>query len=184
MARSPALSLSIRAGTLWVLACLTGCGDSGSSGNVARRERVTVVDLDLHNEAAEHGCGGYLSAQPLRSCARLGEPRRYTGTYLRHIEGGSFREGALGPADADRGFALVFDEQTRDAVRLPAYRTRYSVDLVRIVFMGRRVLDRTSDPANFGAPSAIIVDRVISAAPIPAADMPAAQKQAGLQADF
>jgi hypothetical protein len=173
----------MRAGTVVVLACLTACKDPGPDGNVVRRERVTVVNLDLRNDAAEYGCGGHFSSEPLRNCARLGEPRRYAGTYLRHIEGGSFREGVPGPYEARREFALSIDGDTRDAARLPDYRPRYSVDLTRIEFIGRRVLDRTSDPANFGAPSAIVVDRVLSATSIPAADMPAAQRRAGLQSD-
>lgn len=173
----------MRAGTLVVLACLTACQDPGPDGNVVRRERVTVVNLDLRNDAADYGCGGHLSPEPLRTCARLGEPRRYAGTYLRHIEGGSFREGELGPRQEGHEFALSIDGDTRDAARLPEYRPHYSVDLTRIEFIGRRVLDRTSDPANFGAPSAIVVDRVLSATLIPAAEMPAAQRRAGLQSD-
>lgn len=170
-----------KAGVLAALACLAGCESAApKSGTAARRERVTVVDLDLSNEAAEYGCGGKYSPQPLRACARLAEPRRYEGIYLRHIEGGGFREGPLAPSGDDE-FVLEFDEQTRDAARLPAYRTRYSVDLTRIAFIGRRVLDRTSDPAMFGAPSVIVLDRVIEASSVPDREMPAMLKRAGLQ---
>ncbi|MEO6216114.1 MAG: hypothetical protein ABIO86_08790 [Sphingomonas sp.] len=134
----------------------------------AEDDDAVVFALNPSNQSAESGCGGTLSAVPLRDCAKIGETRHYTGLYMRTFEGSSFRDGArpdIAFPDQGEGYAaLEIDNASEGKALLPEFRgPPLAVDTVLISFDGRKVLDRSSDPARFGADPVILVDQITAA---------------------
>jgi hypothetical protein len=150
---------------------------SCSNAPADREAPDKVFNLSPSNAAAEQGCGGRNSAAPVRACARLGPTHRYKGLEFRTFEGSDFTNGALpnvpfDDANREGSAVLVVDEKTANTGAIPAFRRPpVPVDTILIAFDGRPVLDRSSDPAHFGAPPMLVVDRVIAARRVPAAQV-------------
>ena len=158
------------AGLAAFLLSVTGCSRAADPAQkaAAKDDNAVVFALNPSNQAAESGCGGTLSAVSLRDCAKLGETRRYTGLYMRTFEGSSFRDGSRPdiafPDHGDGYAALEIDDASKGKALLPEFRRPpLPVDTVLISFDGRKVLDRSSDPARFGADPVILVDQITAA---------------------
>lgn len=131
------------------------------------RRPAYVIKLPDYDHAADRQCGGTHSPISVRDCARLGSLARYTGLYLRTFEGSSFKVGTQPGTAFDEnnteGFVLELDDSTDGHALLPDLRFSHAfpVDPNYIEFDGRRVLDRSSNPAVFGSEPLLVVDRIV-----------------------
>ena len=152
-----------------LLLSATACDRAANPADKAVADNTAVVfTLNPSNEAADSGCGGRFSPARLRYCAKLGETRRFAGLFMRTFEGADFFDGSRPDvpfADRGDGYAeLAIDDASTGTALLPPFRgPPVPVDTIFISFEGRKVLDRSSDPARFGASPIILVDRVIAA---------------------